>query len=228
MLVIGLVGGVASGKSFVAKCFENLGAAILDADKIGHEVLRTPSVIEAIGHHWPAVVLADGQIDRRMLATIVFSPVPDGFPAGAAGGKSAVEQPSVDSRQLRTLEQITHPLIGQQIEQQLTVLRENGETAVVLDAPVLLKAGWDRQCDKIVFVEARLETRLARAAGRGWSDGEVARREQFQTPLHQKRAQATDFIDNSHTPEDTQSQVLSLWKNWGLPLATTPPPSPTS
>ncbi len=196
MLVIGLVGGVASGKSFVARCFQELGASILDADGIGHEVLQQTEVISAIIALWPDVEIVDGQIDRQSLAHVVFDESCD--------------------LQLKKLEAITHPIIGKRIEDRLKQSNSNGVKAIVLDAPVLIKAGLHCLCNKIVFVEVDLETRKRRAASRGWSENELQKRERHQTSLDQKRKHATDFLDNSGTPEQTLQQVKKLWKQWGL------------
>jgi dephospho-CoA kinase len=86
------------------------------------------------------------------------------------------------------------------------------ETAVaVLDAPLLLEAGWDELCEKIVFVEAPREARLARARARGWGEEDFAAREGAQESLHRKRARADAIIDNSGSPERTQAQVEQFW-----------------
>ena len=92
MLVIGLAGGVASGKSLVARCFEHFGAIVLDADRIGHEVLKEPDVIAAVESQWGKTVLKDGKIDRRALGQIVFGST------------------DCNTNHLEILERITHPL----------------------------------------------------------------------------------------------------------------------
>ena len=198
MLIIGLAGGIASGKSLVAKCFERQGAVIIDADKIGHQVLRLPEVIQETTNAWGESVLADGQINRSALAAIVFR------------GED-------DNRQLLKLEQITHPRIKQRLSEEFERLRSDGETrAVVLDAPVMFKAGWDKLCDKIVFVAATHDVRLARALERGWDENELDHRESRQTALNIKQELSTDSIDNSRSVESTENQVLKLWQAWGL------------
>ena len=199
MLVIGLAGGVASGKSLVASCFEHFGAIVLDADRVGHEVLKEPDVMAAIESQWGKIVLNNGEIDRSALARIVFSSTPK------------------DSNQLEILEQITHPVIGLRIREQLAQL-ESKTPAVVLDAPVMFKAGWDRLCDKIVFVDAGLSIRQQRAGQRGWDVDELARREARQMPIDEKRSKSTDVIDNSKSKEETYDQARDLWRAWNLPL----------
>ncbi len=197
MLVIGLVGGIASGKSFVAECFELLGADVLDADKIGHEVLNEPGVIAAVLSQWPKVNLIEGRINRKSLASQVF---------GAPG----------DDRALKKLEQITHPLIGDRIKERLAALRIKQSVATVVDAPVMIKAGWHSLCDHVVFVESSLESRSTRAKSRGWAADELSKRELFQTPLDQKRQFASDVVDNSGSRHATIEQIQELWTSWGL------------
>ena len=193
MLVIGIAGGVASGKSLVARCFERFGAEILDADRVGHEVLRDASVIDKIVRQFGEIVLQEGEIDRRVLGRIVFDPTPQG------------------ARSLERLEEITHPQIGIRIQSELLRLKSESDLpAVVLDAPVMFKANWDRLCDKIVFVHTDIELRRERASQRGWDDDELAQRESQQLPILQKRSKSTDLIDNSGSRTELYSQAFKL------------------
>lgn len=194
--VIGLLGGVGCGKSFVAQRMQARGAVVLDADRAGHEVLREPAVIAAARARWGDGILApDGQINRRSVAQIVFAPTPQG------------------AAELAFLEALTHPRISQRLEAEINQLASGDPpTAIILDAPVLLKAGWDKFCDKIVFVEAPLEVRQQRVASRGWSADELARREAAQEPLARKRALADEVIDNGSSPEQTEAELDRVWK----------------
>jgi len=195
MNIIGLLGGVASGKSFVAAELARLGAVILDADRAGHEVLHEPEVIMAARNRWGGTVFnAEGDIDRKRLAAIVFADTP----AGRA--------------ELAYLEQLTHPRIGQRLLDQLQVARNEGVPLAVLDAPVMLKAGWDRMCDTILFVDASDEVRLSRALARGWTEAEFRRREAAQEPVAVKAARADLAIDNSGPPEATRAQVERVYR----------------
>jgi dephospho-CoA kinase len=195
MFVIGLVGGVASGKSFVAAELKRLGAGVLDADRAGHEVLAQEDVKEAIRRRWGAKVFdASGQVNRPALARIVFAPPPDG------------------PRELTHLEQLTHPRIATLLRQQMRQSTDAGGRAAVLDAPVLFEAGWHTLCDVIVFVEAPREARLTRAKTRGWSEEEFARREMAQKLLSWKRSRADAVIDNGGSTERTAAQVEQLWR----------------
>ncbi|HEV3004628.1 MAG TPA: dephospho-CoA kinase [Pirellulales bacterium] len=196
MKVVGLLGGVASGKTLVARQLCDLGAGLLDGDGAGHEVLRLPEVERLVRERWGGAVFADdGRIDRRALAQIVFAARPEG-PA-----------------ELKHLEQITHPLITQRLREQAAALAAAGRHLAVLDAPVMLKAGWDQFCDTIVFVDASREVRQARAQRRGWSQEDFAAREAAQESLNDKRRLADATIDNSGSPEATRAQVERLWRS---------------
>ena len=130
MKVIGLLGGVASGKSLVAEQFRRLGAAVLDADRIGHEVLLLPEVREAIRKHFGDKVFgANGEVDRKSLGGLFSAPPPAG------------------PRELTFLEQLTHPEIRRRLRDHVEQMARDGVSAAVLDAPVMLKAGWDKLCD---------------------------------------------------------------------------------
>jgi dephospho-CoA kinase len=196
MHLIGILGGVASGKSLVAGQFARLGAGVLDADRAGHEVLRLPHVETAVRQRWGAEVFGpDGRVDRSRLACIVFGDPPDG------------------PRERKYLEQLTHPEIGRLLERQAERLAASGCRAAVLDAALLMEAGWDRLCEKLVFVDAPRELRLSRALARGWNEEDFAAREQSQRSLDWKRGRADVVLDNSGSPEQTLAQVERLWQS---------------
>ncbi len=195
MLVIGVVGGIASGKSFVAEQFCRLGAEAIDADRIGHEVLEDPEVIEAIRDRWGEQVIApEGRVDRNAVANIVFAPPPEG------------------PEQLTFLEHLTHPLIGQRMRRRVAEMADRGVQVAIVDAAMLFEANWDRYCDKIVFVEASHTQRLNRACQRGWSRAEFSAREAAQENLDEKRKRADWIIDNNGSPEHTLAQVQRFWQ----------------
>jgi dephospho-CoA kinase len=194
MKLLGILGGVASGKSTVAGEFARLGAEVLDADRAGHEVLRLPEIEAAARRQWGDGPFGpDGRIDRQRLAGIVFAAGPDG------------------ARQRKFLEQLTHPEIGRAIQRQAEVAAAKGIAAAVLDAPLLWEAGWNGWCDKIVFVDVPRDERLRRAAARGWTREEFAAREAAQESLECKRGGADWVIDNSGPPEQTRTAVERLW-----------------
>lgn len=195
MQVVGLLGGVASGKSLVARQLSDLGAGLLIGDDAGHEVLAWPEVVAGVRARWGQRVFGpDGRIDRSRVAQLVFAPPPDG------------------PRELEYLERLTHPKIGTLLRQQAAQMAASGRLVAVLDAAVMLKAGWDGFCDRIVFVDTPRATRLARARDRGWSEEEFARREAAQESLDEKRRRADTIIDNSGSAEGTRAQVARLWR----------------
>ena len=195
MKILGLLGGVASGKSTVADLFRQRGAAILDADRAGHEVLRMPAIRAAIGGRWGHEVIgSEGEIDRPSLAKIVFAPPPDG------------------PRELAELERITHPEIRKRLKAEAEKLAASGTKLAILDAPVMLKSGWDKLCDWIVFVDTPEDIRRSRASVRGWSAEEFARREASQESIDEKRRRADFVLDNSGDLGYIQGQVERCWQ----------------
>ena len=136
--VIGVTGGVASGKSFVARQLAECGAAAIDVDRLGHEVLRLPEIEGQVRKCWGDEIFSTGgQIDRRRLAERVFAQTAEG------------------REELRYLESLTHPRIlgflGESVER---LLLRGDVSAVVIDAPLLVEAGWNEFCDRMIFVSA--------------------------------------------------------------------------
>jgi dephospho-CoA kinase len=195
MFVLGIVGGIASGKSLVSAHLARLGAEIIDADRLGHEVLRMPEVIAAARQRWgDAVLTNEGQLDRKAIARRVFGD----------GVKERAER--------RFLEELTHPRIGTLVREKISELATRGDVdVVVLDAALMLETGWDEYCDRIWYVDVPDETRQARAQARGWSLEDLAAREAAQFPLSRKRARADIVIDNSGSPEKTYKQLEMAW-----------------
>jgi dephospho-CoA kinase len=195
MLILGLVGGVASGKSFVAECFRALGAAVLDGDKAGHAVLTEPAIIEAIRNRWgDGVIDASGNVNRSAVAKIVFAP------------GNEVEK--------RFLEELTHPRIHARLKRQMDQLQASPSppAAVVIDAALLFEAGWDKLCDKVIFVDAPRDIRLERAIARGWSAEHLAAREASQLPLDEKRNRSHIVIRNARSRDNVREVVRLTWE----------------
>lgn len=191
--VLGLLGGVASGKSFVAGLLAEHGAAVLDADRAGHQVLEQDEVKAALRERWgPRVFTPTGQVDRKAVGEIVFQ----------------------DQAELEFLEAVTHPRIGCLLQEQIEHLLQQGAPAAVLDAPVMLKAGWDAICDAIWFVDAPRPTRLQRALQRGWTEAQFAAREAAQESLDEKRRKADVMIDNAGSSQATAAAVARHWQQF--------------
>jgi dephospho-CoA kinase len=188
--VIGVIGGVASGKTTVRESLERLGAGVLDGDRAAHQVLREDDVKAAIHRRWGDSVLdTAGEVDRRRVAEIVFAP-----DAAAAA-------------ELRFLEDLTHPRIGARLSGEARRLADDGARLIVLDAAVMEKSGWDQLCDTLVYVDADRQTRLARALARGWTEDDFDVRESAQESLQVRRGRADVVIDNSGSLGHTQAQV---------------------
>jgi dephospho-CoA kinase len=197
--VVGIIGGIGSGKSLVAAEFAAHGGHLIVADQLGHQALRQPAVKAQIVARWGNAVLdATGEIDRKRLAAIVFA----------------------DANERKTLEAMTHPVIGQRIREEIAQARCRPEVRlIVLDAAVMLEAGWHGVCDHLVFVDAPREMRLGRLTEkRGWALQELEKRERAQMPVDEKRRHADAIVDNSGAPAEVAGQVQRLMARWGLPV----------
>jgi dephospho-CoA kinase len=196
MVIIGLTGGVASGKSAVAAALVRRGAVAFDADRIGHRVLEERDVRDALVRRWGREVLdASGQIARPAVAARVF-----GDSAEAAGER-------------QFLEQLVHPRIRTSIEAEIRQLPDAPVPAAVIDAALLFESGWNDVCDVVAFVDAPRHVRLQRAATRGWSAEEFSRREAAQMPIEEKRGRSTAEIDNSGSLADLDAAVGQFWSD---------------
>jgi dephospho-CoA kinase len=198
MKTIGLVGGVASGKSLVASMLVELGAGLLDADRSGHAVLAEDAEVrEALRHRWgDAIFTAEGDVDRAALAPRVF--------AEDDGARADRE----------FLEDLLHPRIRRRLEGLRQQFAAEGKPAAVLDAPLLLEAGWGPMCDIVLMVDAPRESRLQWARQRGWTDVEFARREAAQWPVEQKRRAVDVVIQNDGSIDDLRDAVRKFWEQW--------------
>ena len=193
LIVIGLTGGVASGKSTVAEELTKLGAVALNADRIGHEMLQTDEVIAKLSDRWGDGIVSEGAIDRRALAELVF------------GDSDEAEA------NRKFLELTLHPRIRAELVRRCGEASREGKPAVVLDVPLLVEVAWTDLCEVVLFVNAPLETRLARAMTRGWSEEEFARREAAQMPVEEKRKAATFVIENGGPRAETTKQIAAIW-----------------
>lgn len=189
-----LVGGVASGKSTVARAFEALGAVVVDADAEGHEVLKDAQVRQEIRQAFGDVFTADGSVDRDKLGAAVFC----------------------DAAKLERLNAITHPRIRARTQARLDAALQSDAKAVVLDVSLLLESkAYEGKYDVLVYVACPEEERERRAeAKRGWKRGELQKRQQHQLSLDTKRALADAMIDNGGTEEATKQQVQRLWDEY--------------
>lgn len=187
--VIGLAGGVGSGKSTVASILAGLGCVVADADALARLALQEPHIRDTIAGWWgPGVLDASGGIDRKAVARIVF------------------DRPE----ELKRLESLVHPWIRQR-QRELFAAAPREAKALVIDAPLLFEAGLDRECDAVIFVEADREARLARvSATRGWTAAELDRREGSQLPLDEKRMRADYTVVNDGDLDGLTDQVRRI------------------
>jgi len=192
MRVIGLTGGIASGKSTVAKILESLGGMVIDADQLAREVVAPgqPAYHAVVAEFGEGVLNPDRTINRGFLGKVVFA------------------DPEARSR----LERITHPAIALKAEQKLAALRETGMPVVFYMAPLLIEAGVTSRVDDIWVVYADRETQVARLMKRdGISSSEALQRLAAQLPMEEKRRYGRVVIDNRGTPDETERQVREIW-----------------
>src|SRR5262249_30843121 len=170
--VIGLVGGIGAGKSTVAEALTRHGGKVVAGDPLGHEALEQRDILDRIADAFARrdILTAEGKVDRKKLGKVVFP--------------SPVER----SR----LEHLVHPYIEERISEEIDKAQDDPQAKfVVLDAAVMLEAGWDDVCDKLIYVDAPRPVRLARVkAQRGWSDMDLANREAVQMPAEKKKERA--------------------------------------
>src|SRR5262245_39040565 len=190
--VIGLTGGIGSGKSTVAAILGELGAHVIDADRVGHEVYLPGTegftrVVEAFG---PGVVGADGAIDRGALGKIVFA----------------------DPAALARLNALVHPLIGEEIRRRIAAARDAGNAPIVVEAAIMFEAGW-RFFDHVWLVTTPPETAIARVvASRGLAAEAVRARMGAQMPEAERRRLADRVIENDGTPQALRARVEEAWR----------------
>jgi dephospho-CoA kinase len=187
---VGLTGGVGSGKSTVSALLADHGAVIIDADRIAREVVEpgTAGYDAVVARFGPDVVAADGRLDRPALAAVVFA----------------------DDDARRDLNAIVHPLVGRRSAEVLAEVPE--DAIVVFDVPLLVEGNLAAGYDDVVVVEADEATRLARLAERGMPEADARARMAAQATDEQRRAVATELIDNSGSREALAAQVSDLWR----------------
>lgn len=189
--IIGLCGGIGAGKTQVAAELERLGCLVVNSDRLNHEVLRTPEVLETLQVWWgPEVVNADGTPNRRRIAEIVFA----------------------EADQKRRLERLVYPLIARRRAAMIQAVEDNPAVkAIVIDSPLLLESNLDRECDTVVFVSASESQRLRRLRReRGWTGEELRRRESWQISPAEKRSRAVFVVDNDGPLEQLRPQVADI------------------
>jgi len=192
MLKIGLTGGIGTGKSSVAEAFQSLGAAVINADLLGHDAYL-PGTIgykEVVTEFGQEIVGSDGQIDRKKLGPIVFS----------------------DSSKMDRLNEIMHPLIRDLIEERLVTLESNHNKVAVVEAAILIEAGWKSLFDEIWVVISDPEEVINRLGVRnGLSREDAVKRIDSQMSNNERIGHGDVVVENTGSMEDLQTRVNSLW-----------------
>ncbi len=192
--ILGLIGGIGAGKSTVAHALASFGGKVVSGDEAGHEALIQPAIQERVCQTFGNEILKEnGSIDRRKLGQIVFA----------------------DLYRKSALEAIVFPWIEAELRRKIAQLQDDADCHfVVLDAAVMLEAGWNRVCDKIVFVDAPLSVRIARVAQRGWTAEDLGAREAMQMPLEVKQKRADAIISNASDSQNVSHQIAKLLEKW--------------
>lgn len=206
-MLVGLTGRIGVGKTTVAAALAEHGAAVIDADRVAHDVLETDEVRNAVASEFGRHLLdADGRIQRPALAAVVFGPTPD------------------HARALAQLERIVHPAVRERMEARIDALRqaagaEADQLVIVLDVPLLVQSGWTERCDRVIEVVCDESVRKARLRARGWSSDAIAWRDDAwmrRVPAGGLQgaipAENSATVDTSLAMSYTREQVERVWK----------------
>ena len=194
VIIAGLTGGIATGKSTVSAIFAEAGAQIIDADKIAREVVEpgTPAFHDIVAAFGAGILLADGGIDRKGLGDIIF------------------HNPKKKAR----LDAIVHPRVYRRTEEKIAVISaDHPDAVVILDIPLLIETNMQRNLAEVVVVYVPERIQLQRLMDRDRIDADAAlARIRSQMPIEEKRRRATIVIDNSGALADTRNQALSVYE----------------
>ncbi|MFL2627447.1 MAG: dephospho-CoA kinase [Dehalococcoidia bacterium] len=194
MFVIGLIGGIGSGKSSVSSILNSLGVDVIDADKVGHEAYTPNSegwrkVISAFGKD---IVGPENEIDRKKLGSIVFS----------------------DPSEMEKLNKLMHPIIHNLVEEKINNLADQGINVVVLEAAILIEANWQDLTDEIWLAKANREVVIERVQLRNnFSREEIIKRIESQMSNNDREKHADIVIDNDGTIKQLEETVKTLWQS---------------
>ena len=194
MKILGLTGGIASGKSTVSRHLLGLGAAIIDTDRIAYELAmpHRPLWEAYLEHFGTGVLLPDNTLDRKAIGQRVFR----------------------DAMERRWVDDTAHPMIRKTVENQLETCKESGTSVAVLDVPLLFEVGWDSLAESVWVVYVPPAIQLSRLMLRDECDEISARhRIHSQLDMEEKRRRADVVIDNSGTWKETEKQVNDAWRS---------------
>jgi len=193
-LLLGVTGGIATGKTTVVRMLEELGAPVIDFDLLAREVVEPgkPAWKDIVGYFGKGILLKDGRLDRDKLSGIVFQ----------------------DAEKRKTLESFTHPRIYEASHRQVKKILEKAPNAVIqLDIPLLIEQNLQHMVHKVLVVYIPREKQIARLIERdGMSREEAVDRLRAQLPIDEKLGKADFVINNENTLEETKKQVEDLWQ----------------
>ena len=194
MVVVGLTGGIGSGKSTVAQMLAERGAVVVDADVVAREVVAPdgPAFAAVVERFGPAVVAADGTLDRPALAALVFG----------------------DAAAREDLNRIVHPVVGEEVLRRLAAIgARDPDAVVVLDVPLLAEVGRDRYpVAGVIVVDVPVDVAVARLVdGRGFSREDALARVAAQAPREERRAIADVMVDNAGDLDHLRDEVERAW-----------------
>jgi len=192
MFVIGLTGGIGSGKSEVARLLQSLGATVISADQVGHEAYapNSESWHEVVNCFGREILQPGGEIDRQKLGAIVFS----------------------EPQKLAELNGIMHPRMARMVADRIESLREQGMDVVVVEAALLFEAGWDSLVEEVWAIDSPVEAVIERLQSRnGMNEEEVRRRIDSQMSRSERMERADLVLENSGDVATLESTVKSLW-----------------
>ena len=192
MLVIGLTGGIGTGKSEVARLLQSLGASVISADEVGHEayIPNSESWNEVVNTFGKEILQPSGEIDRQKLGAIVFS----------------------DPQQLEKLNAIMHPRMAGMVADRIQVFRDQGVATVVVEAALLFEAGWDSLVDEVWTTDSSVELVIDRLQARnGMDEKEARRRIDSQMGRSERIERSNLVVDNSGDVATLEQTVNALW-----------------
>jgi dephospho-CoA kinase len=187
--VIGLTGGIGTGKSAAEKILEELGAYVIDADKIVHKLYERKEVLDQVKKHFPEAFINDN-LDKKKLASIIFK----------------------DNQKRTLLESIIHPKVNQDIEKWLKEVEKKDKDAVaIVSVPLMIETGSYKKYDKIILIYAPKNLQIERLIKKGFTEEEAISRINAQMDIEEKRKFATYIVENTSTLEHLKNQLKDLY-----------------
>jgi len=192
MLVIGITGNFGTGKTTVSQMLAELGAVLINADELGHELYQpnSPAYREVVAAFGKSILKPDGEIDRHKLGQLVFD----------------------DATALTRLNQITHPRIYKIVQQKIEEYRQHGVKVVALEAALLIEAGWTPLVNQVWVTTAPEATIIKRLkSSRGLTEEQIQTRLRSQMPQEEKAKQADVVINTDCPMDELKAKVAELW-----------------